>query len=38
MELALEGLEENVYESVKKCGCQLCLMKIAREAKLCDKK
>jgi hypothetical protein len=37
MELALEGLEEGL-ESVKKCGCQLCLMIIAKEAKFCDKK
>jgi hypothetical protein len=43
MELAMERLEEMVNDmvgrtSVKKCGCQLCLMKMAREAKLCGKK
>jgi hypothetical protein len=43
MELALEGLEEKVNDmegrtSIKKCGCQLCLMKMARAAKLCGKK
>jgi hypothetical protein len=43
MELALEHLEEKVNDlegrtSVKKCGCQLCLMKMAREAKLYGKK
>jgi hypothetical protein len=42
MEMALECLEENVNDmegrtSIKKCGCQLCLMKMAREAKLCGK-
>jgi hypothetical protein len=43
MELALERLEEKVNDKegrtfVKKCGCQLFLMKMAREAKLCGKK
>jgi hypothetical protein len=43
MELSSEHLEEKVSDmegrtSVKKCGCQLCLMKMAREAKLCGKK
>jgi hypothetical protein len=43
MELALELLEEKVNDmegrtSVKKYGCQLCLMKMATEAKLCGKK
>jgi hypothetical protein len=37
MELALEGLEEKVNEFAK-CGCKLCLMKMAKEAKLCGKK
>jgi hypothetical protein len=35
MELVLEGLEEKVNQYVKKFGCQLFLMKMAREAKLC---
>jgi hypothetical protein len=40
MELALERLEEKVndIEGRMKCGCQLCLMKMAREAKLCGRK
>jgi hypothetical protein len=40
MELALERLEEkaNDMEGRMKCGCQLCLMKMVREAKLCGKK
>jgi hypothetical protein len=38
VELTLEGLEENVNESVKKCGCKLCLMKMGRDAKLSGKK
>jgi hypothetical protein len=40
MELALERLEEKVneIEGRMECGCQLCLMKMAREAKLCGKK
>jgi hypothetical protein len=43
MELALEHLEEKVNDmegrtSVKKCDCQLCLIKMVREAKLCGKK
>jgi hypothetical protein len=40
MELALERLEEKVneMEGRMKCGRQLCLMKMASEAKLCGKK
>jgi hypothetical protein len=36
MELALERLEEKVndMEGRMKCCCQLCLMKMAKEAKL----
>jgi hypothetical protein len=40
MELTLERLEEKVneMEGKMKCGCQLCLIKMGREAKLCGKK
>jgi hypothetical protein len=40
MELTLESLEEKVneMEGRMKCGCQLCLIKMGREAKLCGKK
>jgi hypothetical protein len=40
MELDLECLDEKVndMEGRMKCGCQLCLMKMAMEAKLCGKK
>jgi hypothetical protein len=39
MELALEHLEEKVneMEGRMKCGCQLCLIKMGREAKLYGK-
>jgi hypothetical protein len=39
MKLALECLEEKVNDMVgkMKCGCQLCLMNMAREVKLCGK-
>jgi hypothetical protein len=40
MELALECLEDKVneMEGRMECGCQLCQMMMAREAKLCGKK